>query len=72
MSTHPTAAISIADGEITIDAELLASNALFRAMGDTFSRGEGLHSRIACKIARNFDPIPKSAQRIDFVTKDWN
>jgi hypothetical protein len=36
MSTHPTAAISIADGEITIDAELLASNALFRAMGTLF------------------------------------
>ena len=36
MSTHPTAAISIADGEITIDAELLASNALFRAMGTLY------------------------------------
>jgi len=36
MSTHPTAAISIADGEITIDAELLASNALLRAMGILF------------------------------------
>jgi len=27
---------------------------------------------IDCKIARNFDPAPNSAQRIDFVTKDWN
>jgi hypothetical protein len=26
----------------------------------------------SCKIARNFDPTPQFAQRIEFVTKDWS